>query len=97
MKHEPERLDQGQYAWIRDVTDQDNRTTLSLARRVDSPCQQTRAQPLPAPVGMNVQLQNAQHAPFPGLGTGCSLPGYIAIDPAICGAHADIASADPRQ
>jgi len=97
VKHEPERLDQRQHAWIRDVTDEHHGATLSLARCVNGTRQQTRPQPLPAPLRMNVQLEDAENATLSGIGSDCSLPCDIAIDRAICCAHTNITSADTGQ
>ncbi len=54
VKHEPERLDERQHAWIRDVTDEHHGSAVSLTCCIDGTRQQTRAQSLPTPVGMDV-------------------------------------------
>ena len=97
VKHEPERLDERQHARIRDVTDEHHGATLSLACCINGSGQQTRAQPLPAPLRMNVQLEDAENATVARIGTGCALPRDIAVDRAICGAYANITSADTGQ
>lgn len=97
VEYETEWLDQRQHAWIRDVADEHHGATLSLAGCINGTRQQTRTQSLSTPLRMDIQLKNAENATLPGADTVRALPRDITVDGAICGADADVTSADARQ